>query len=118
MPDPVAERERKLRKGQPQADTFVNQHTGRYAAGEAAEYLNDIRERVSSCSPDDGRAVRIAAEGFAGDEALLVDFDYGGGYRSKTVLVREGDVLTEIFSKPTRSDSANRELGRKAAARF
>jgi hypothetical protein len=32
--------------------------------------------------------------------------------------VRKGDVLTEIFSKPTRSDSANRELGRKAAARF
>jgi hypothetical protein len=34
------------------------------------------------------------------------------------VLVREGDVLTELYSKPVRSDSAGRELGRKAAARF
>jgi hypothetical protein len=118
VPDPVAERERKLRKGQPQDDTIVLQHTGRYAAGAAAEYLDGIRERVSACSPTNGRSVRIASEGFAGDEALLVVFDHGGGFLAKNVLVRKGDVLTEIFSKPARSDSAHRELGRKAAARF
>jgi len=117
-PEPVAERERTLRKGQPQDDTFVIQHTGRYAAGAAARYLDEIRERVSSCSPAGERSVRVAAEGFAGDEAVLVVFDLEGGYVSKTLLVREGDVLTEIFTKPTRSDSATRELGRRAADRF
>jgi hypothetical protein len=118
VPDPVAERERKLRKGQPQDENFVNQHTGRYAAGAAARYLDGIRDRVSACSPPEGRSVRIAAQGFAGDEALLVVFDHGGGFLAKIVLVRKGDVLTEIWSKPSRTDSASRDLGRKAAARF
>ncbi|WP_233624802.1 hypothetical protein [Actinoplanes sp. ATCC 53533] len=117
-PDPVAERGRMLRKGQPQDENFVLQHTGRYAAGEAARYLDEIRERVSACSPDGARSVRIAAQGFAGDESVLVVFDHGGGQLAKNVLVRKGDVLTEIFSKPGRSDSASRELGRKAAARI
>jgi hypothetical protein len=117
-PEPVAERGRALHKGQPQDDTFVVQHLGRYPAGQAARYLDRIRERVSACSPDNERSVRVAAEGFAGDEALLVVFDHGGGSLAKLVLVREGDLLTEIYSKPERSDSASRELGRKAAARF
>lgn len=117
-PDPVAERERALRKGAPQDEDFVLQHTGRYARGEAARYLDDVRERVSSCPPDGQRSVRVAADGFAGDEAVLVVFDLGDGFLARTVLVRKGDVLTEIFGKPARSDSASRALGRKAAARF
>ena len=117
-PEPAAERERALRKGEPQDENFVLQHTGRYAPGRAAQYLDGIRERVSSCSPGEGRSVRIAAEGFAGDESVLVVFDHGGGFLAKNVLVRKGDVLTEVYTKPARSDAANRELGRRAAARF
>jgi hypothetical protein len=117
-PDPVAERQRDFRKGQPQDENTVIQHTGRYPSGQAARYLDGIRQRVSSCTPTGSQSVSIAAEGFAGDEAVLVVFDHGGGALSKNVLVRKGDVLTEIWSKQTRSDSANRELGRNAAARF
>lgn len=117
-PNTVAERERTLRKGEPQDENFVIQHTGRYVAGKAAQYLDDIRERVTSCSPREGQSVRIAAQGFAGDESVLVVFDHGGGFLAKILLVRKGDVLTEIYTKPTRSDAANRELGRKAASRF
>lgn len=112
-PDAVAERNRTLRKGRPQAETFVNQETSRYADDEAAQYLNEIRSRAQSCAP-----VTVAAQGFAGDESLLVVFDHGGGNLAKIVLVRVGDVLTEIYSKPGRSDAASRELGRKAAARL
>jgi hypothetical protein len=115
-PDAITERERTLRKGEPQDENLVIQHTGRYAAGEAARYLDGIRERVSSCSPSQGQSVRIAAQGFAGDESVLVVFDHGGGFLAKILVVRKGDVLTEVYTKPARSDAANRELGRKAAA--
>jgi hypothetical protein len=117
-PEPVDEHWRALRKGRPQDENLVAQHLARYSAGAAARYLDRIRERVSACSPSDERSVRIAAEGFAGDDAVLVVFDHGGGSLAKIVLVREGDLLTEIYSKPVRSDSACRELGRNAAARF
>jgi hypothetical protein len=117
-PSPESDRSRALRKGQPQDETYVLQHTGRYSPGEAAGYLDQIRSRVSSCDAGAGRSVRIAAQGFAGDQSLLVVFDHGGGFLTRTILVREGDVLTEIFTKPTRGDQASRELGRKAAARL
>jgi hypothetical protein len=118
-PDAVSERGRTLRKGKPQDENFVLQHTARYAAGSAAQYLDEIRDRVASCSPyRDAQSVRIAAEGFAGDESLLVIFKHEGGSVARNVLVRKGDVLTQIYTKPTRSDSASRELGRKAAARL
>jgi hypothetical protein len=117
-PSPESERSRALRKGKPQDETYVLQHTGRYQPGDAAGYLDEIRSRVSSCDAGAGRSVRIAAQGFAGDESLLVVFDHGGGFRTRTILVREGDILTEIFTKPTRGDQASRDLGRKAAARF
>jgi hypothetical protein len=117
-PGPVAELGRTLRKGQPQDENFVLQRTRRYGPNGAEVYLMLVRKQVSSCSPDAGRSVRIAAQGFAGDESVLVVFDHGGGQLAKHVLVRKGDVLTEIFSKPGRSDSASLELGRKAAARI
>lgn len=112
-PDALAERNRTLRKGKPQAENFVNQETSRYSGDEAAEYLSELKSRAASCAP-----VTVAAQGFAGDESLLVVFDHGGGSLAKIVLVRVGDVLTEIYAKPVRSDAASRELGRKAAARL
>ena len=117
-PSPESERARALRKGKPQDDTFVLQHTGRYPPGAAADYLDEIRSRVAACRPRPGTSVRIAAQGFAGQQSLLVVFDYGEGSVSKHIFVREGDVLTEIFAKPARSDQASRQLGRRAAARF
>jgi hypothetical protein len=112
-PDALAERNRTLRKGRPQAENFVNQETSRYSGDEAADYLNEIKGRVAGCAQ-----ATVAAQGFAGDESLLVVFDHGGGNLAKIVLVRVGDVLTEIYAKPVRSDAASRELGRKAAARL
>jgi len=117
-PARVTERERELRKGQPQDETFVLQHTLLSTEAKATKYLADVRTRVSACERASGQSVRIAAQGFAGDDSVLVVFDHGGGNIAKTVLVRKGGVLTEIFSKPGRSDSASRELGRKAAARL
>ncbi|RSM63970.1 hypothetical protein DMB66_21815 [Actinoplanes sp. ATCC 53533] len=117
-PARVAERERELRKGQPQDETFVLQHTLLSTEAKVTKYLADVRTRVSACEPASGQSVRIAAQGFAGDDSVLVVFDHGAGNIAKTVLVRKGGVLTEIFSKPGRSDSASRELGRKAVARL
>ncbi|MEV6598380.1 hypothetical protein AB0M36_16095 [Actinoplanes sp. NPDC051346] len=59
----------------------------------------------------------MTAEGFAGDDALLVEIDFGDSV-SKTVLVRKGDVGTEVYRKPVACDSAIRALGVKAASRL
>lgn len=116
---PAAELGRTLRKGKPQDENFVLQRTRRYDVPLGADkYMAMVRKQVVSCSPDGGRSVRIAASGFAGDFSVLVVVDHGGGQLAKHVIVRKGGVVTEIFSKPGRSDSASIELGRKAAARI
>ena len=113
-PSPVAERYRAFRNG---PENLVVQHTGRYTGDKAATYLDAIRERLDDCKPMNGGAVRVAASGFAGDQSLLVVFNIGGA-EARSLLVREGDVLTEVFAKPVRGDAALKELGSRAAARL
>ncbi|GAB2605435.1 hypothetical protein Aab01nite_00060 [Paractinoplanes abujensis] len=114
-PDAIAGRERALRKG---PDVYVLQETTRFTDGGAGAYLDGVRERVSNCETPAGQSVRIAGRNFAGDESLLVVFRYGDDFVTQIVLVREGEVLTEIFSEPNPDESVSRSLGRKAAARL
>ncbi|MBL7259647.1 hypothetical protein [Paractinoplanes lichenicola] len=114
-PEAIDGRERALRKGR---EVYVLQETTRFTEGGASAYLGGVRERVSNCKAPAGQSVRIASQHFAGDESLLVVFHYGDDYLTQIVLVRKGDVLTEIFSKPNPDESVSRSLGQKAAARF
>ncbi|MBM2614372.1 hypothetical protein JIG36_02220 [Actinoplanes sp. LDG1-06] len=114
-PEAVAGMDRILRKGPEQ---FVLQQTTLFTRGGAGTYLDGVRDRVGSCTPPAGQSVRIVSRDFAGAESLLIVFDHGGGSRAKIVLVRTGDLLTEIFSKPDPSESVSRSLGSKAAARL
>ncbi|MFI5496933.1 hypothetical protein [Actinoplanes sp. NPDC051859] len=114
---PIEERGRSFH-GDPAKGASVLQQTRLHEKGAAARYLASVRSKVAACSPPGGQTVHIAAEGFAGDESLLVVFTQYGGYVAKNILVRKGDVLTEIGSKPSRSDKASLALAAKAAARF
>jgi len=111
-----ARRDRTLSRGTPEAEDLLAQYVARYRPGDAARYLDQVRARVSSCRPGGGRSVRIVAQRFAGQDALLVQADYGDGFTAKHVLVRQGDLLTEFFTKPERSSAAAQELGRRARA--
>ncbi|WP_143162959.1 hypothetical protein [Couchioplanes caeruleus] len=117
-PKMVSQRWRSLRNDDEQDSMYVEQRTVLYLKGHAAKYLQDIRRRIPDCPQDRSSPMEITAEGFAGDDALMVASDNGDGSISKRVLVRKGDVLTDIWRKKAPSDSAMRELARKAAARL
>jgi hypothetical protein len=90
----------------------------RYRPGDAARYLDQVRTRVNACKPGSGQSISIGAQRFAGQDALLIEVNYGEGFTTKHILVRQGDLLTEFFTKPELSRAAAQELGRKAAHRL
>jgi hypothetical protein len=115
---PNTRRVRTLSRGTPQAEDALTQSVARYRSGDAARYLDRVRARVDACTPATGQSMKIGAQHFAGQDALLIEVNYGGGVTTKHVLVRQGDLLTEFFTKPERSSAAAQELGRKAAHRL
>ncbi|GGQ71189.1 hypothetical protein [Couchioplanes azureus] len=117
LPEQLSDRSRAFQSGDPRDETLPLQRSYLYVDGEAAKYLQDVRKRVAACSPKD-RSISITAEGFAGDDALLIVTKSAECAVGKRVMLRKGDVLTEIYRGSAPSDSAMRELARKAAARF
>lgn len=73
---------------------------------------------MSSCEPGRGRSIKIVAQRFVGQDTLLIQVDYGEGFTTKHVLVRQGDLLTEFWTKPERTGAAAQEIGRRAALRL
>jgi hypothetical protein len=100
------------------ADDHIAQYVARYRAGDAARYFDTVRTAVAACKPASGRSIKIVAEGFAGQESLMIDVDYGEGSLARHVIVRQGDVVTSFAVWPNPSRSASQGLARKAAARL
>ena len=117
-PHPMTRRDQTLSRGTPQAEDSLAQYVARYRPGAAARYLDQVRARVNTCESGSGKSIKIGAQRFAGQDALLIEVNYGNGFTTKHVLVRQGDLLTEFFTKPERSSAAAQELGRKAALRL
>ena len=115
-PTALARVERTLAAGAPGSDIGVTQYVGRYRPGAADRYLDDIRARVAACKPGAGRSIKIGAQRFAGQDSLMIEVNFDG-VTYKNVLVRQGDLLTEFFTKPERSRADTVELAKKAAAR-
>lgn len=117
-PVPVDKQQRGLVRGSPEAGDTVLQYVARYRSGEAARYLDQLAARVGACRPAQGRSISIARHGFAGDQALLVAAYFGGGSATTHVVVRQGDLLTEVVVKVGRSRGVLQRLGRIAAERL
>jgi hypothetical protein len=115
---PVTRQDRLLSRGTPQAEDNLSQYVARYRPGDAARYLDQARARVNACQPGGGRTVKIGAQRFAGQDALLIEVDYGDGFTTKHLMVRQGDLLTEFATKPALDSAAAQELARKAATRL
>src|SRR5262245_53601110 len=79
-------RDRTLSRGTPEAEDLLAQYVARYRSGDAARYLEQVRARVDACKPDNGRSIRIGAQRFAGQDALLIEVNYGGGVTTALVL--------------------------------
>ncbi|MET7427025.1 hypothetical protein [Dactylosporangium sp. NPDC005555] len=105
---------RDLRKG---SDSY-RQWVGLFPRNTAAAYLDGIRAHVRDCDPARlDTKVDLAAERFAGDDALLVDFNIEG-LSSRYLIVRHGEMVALIWTKGPLPDAAAKDLGRKAAARL
>jgi hypothetical protein len=61
-----------------------------YRSGDAARYLDQVRGRVTTRSPDGGKGIKVASQRFAGQDALLIEVNYGNGFTARHVLVRQG----------------------------
>jgi hypothetical protein len=117
-PRGLTRRDRRLSRGTPQAEDAVTPYVARYRPGDAGRYLDQVRARVNACAPGTGKSIKVGARRFAGQDALLIEVNYGDGFTTRHVLVRQGDLLTEFFTKPERSSWAVQDLGRKAALRL
>jgi len=116
-PWPIVRRDRTLTGGTQDVDGLA-QYVARYRPWDAARYLDDVRARVSACNPDSGMSIKVGAERFAGEDALLIEVNYGGGSTATHVLIRQNDLLTELFSHSVSSNAEAVALGRTAAFRL
>jgi hypothetical protein len=107
----------------PGVDEGVTQSITRFQSGDAARYLDQVRDRVKACKPYAGKpfggnSIKIVAQRFAGQDALLIEASFNEGGISRRVMVRQGDLVTEFVVYPRRSHAALQEFGRKAAHRL
>jgi hypothetical protein len=117
-PNQQARRDWLLIRGAPTDDDGVTQYVARYRPGDAARYFNLVRSVVAGCSPAAGMSMTIVAQRFAGQDALLVEVNYGAGNTARHILVRQGDLVTQIYAKKDRSQAESQNLGKKAATRL
>jgi hypothetical protein len=98
---------------------FVYQMAYRYQAGQAQQEFAWYAGKVAACASLDvggPTTLTVLAESFAGSASMLVQ-EKRGGDRYLFVLVRVGDLLTEISATPA-DDAYSRQLGQKAAPRL
>jgi hypothetical protein len=112
-----ARRDRLLVRGNPGEEVGVSQYVDRLGNGDAARYVNQIRTMVNTCEAPDGQSIRVVADDVAGQDSLVIAVDYGGGSTATHVLVRQGDLVTQLAMQE-RTQAQVVELARKAAQRL
>jgi hypothetical protein len=96
----------------PEEPRFLAEVVGRYMTADAASYMDKIRAAVDYC----GAAWIVAAESFAGEESLVVEYANGPSVTS-FIFVRTGNLIAEIWQHPADSAQAI-QIGRNAADRL
>ncbi|GIG88963.1 hypothetical protein [Plantactinospora endophytica] len=104
---PVAYRERYFVHGR----DGVQQRVERYTRTLASDYLPTLRANLRNC-PEIG--VDVVDEGFAGDESLLAVTDDRHGW----IVVRRGDLVTQIAIDTPGDRAGARRLAERAALRL
>ncbi|HEX6872503.1 MAG TPA: hypothetical protein VF163_15505 [Micromonosporaceae bacterium] len=95
----------------PGQSRFVAEWVGRYAAADAASYIDWVREVVAYC----GGGWAIAAESFAGDASLIIY--HTDPARFTYIFVRVGPLVAQILYEAVDSTDPA-VIGRRAAARL
>ncbi|MGI5212721.1 hypothetical protein [Plantactinospora sp. CA-290183] len=90
--------------------TGIDQRVNRYPRTVAQRYMSALRADVQGCRDAE---LTIADQGFAGQESMLVLSGDNGW-----ILVRQGDLLTEITVDNGSDTAEARRLGARAAQRL
>ncbi len=113
-PGEVARRGAVFRSG----TTSVVQRVTRHAPGNAAAAMDRARDLVTGCVPARaGDSLSIVATDLAGDESLLAGARIEG-YRSRWLLVRRGDLVSQVALPDDVTTDEAREYARRVAARL
>ncbi|MEV6489105.1 hypothetical protein AB0M20_10815 [Actinoplanes sp. NPDC051633] len=133
-------------ENRPERPFLVGQQVYRFAAPDADGFLRDLRSAVSSCDgltmtgdvpAKGGKTVRvrathswsIIAEGFAGDDSLVIKHDVAGhnvatgklvsaGTAEQVAYVRVGDLVTRVSARSGTDLDEVRRLSTVAAGRL
>jgi hypothetical protein len=117
--DEIARRDRSLVRGTRQDGAVMSQRIVRHRPGDAARYLQQVRDRVAACSAGgNGGTITIGAQRFAGQDALLIEDDFGAGGTSALVMIRQGDLVTQYEVVFDRDAQATLVTAARAAERL
>ncbi len=100
--------------GSTSADEIVERYR---SAAEAGRVFDWLRAVVAHCDAGDGIEQAIAAEGFAGDESMLIVTDIGGRL-STHAYVRQGPLVAQISPADEAGRAEVRRLAGRAAERL
>ncbi|MEV4510642.1 hypothetical protein AB0K00_16940 [Dactylosporangium sp. NPDC049525] len=114
----LARRDRSLVRGTPQDGNVMSQYVARYQPGDAARYLQQVRDRVAACRPGGGRSITVGAQRFTGEDALLLEVSLGDGVARALVLIRQGDLVTQYEVVFDRDAQATMVTAGRAAERL
>jgi hypothetical protein len=95
---------------------YVLQTVAAFPAGDAERKFAWLRGAVLACASytsDVAMTVKVLAESFAGDASMLVEVSSSKG-RFQHLLVREGNLLTEVEANPP-DQTGSTVLGQRAA---
>ncbi len=96
----------------------IFQRIARYTAAEAQAYVEAVRGMAQGCVQvlGDPMTWTIVHQGFAGDDALVLKLQ-GAGVDNTFIVVRAGELVTQIWYKDTDTPDPVL-LGQRAAARL
>ncbi|MFI5851677.1 hypothetical protein ACIA8B_27820 [Micromonospora chalcea] len=111
----VAIREVALRGGS--GDSILQRIT-RHSGTSAAEVMRRVRRLATDCEPNrPGDSVSILADSLGGDDGLLVGSE-SEGTPARWLVVRQGDLVTQLFVDRQTTPTEARRLARSVANRL
>jgi len=117
-PGPTASWGAVFHTGTGPGSSAILQRVGRHSLAQAQTYFQNVRAMGQGCVPNTEvpTSLAITADSFAGDESLVLTWT-GEGLDSTYVVVRVGELVTQIWYKDTSAPDPVM-LGQRAAVRL
>jgi hypothetical protein len=119
VPSSAASWEATYQTGSGPGSMSILQRVAEYTASEAQAYVEAVRAMAQGCvhtGAGDPMTWTIVEQGFAGDDALVLKWQ-GAGVDNTFIVVRAGELVTQIWYKDTDTPDPVL-LGQRAATRL